>query len=70
MYAGMGLTMSESKTNYREVAEVEFKHVSRQLTELKERVNHLEVTVARGVMLLVANLVGVVISLAQQVMRG
>ena len=36
--------------------------------ELKERVDRLEGTLARGVLLLVANLIGVTITLAQQLL--
>ncbi len=63
--------MTNNETaSYREVAEVQFRHVSTQLNELKDRVDRLESTLTRGVMLLMANLVGVAVSLAQQVMRG
>lgn len=61
---------NKETASYREVAEVQFRHVSTQLNELKDRVDRLESTLTRGVMLLMANLVGVAVSLAQQVMRG
>lgn len=48
------------------VHELEFKNLHTDLSELKDRVQRLEATLARGVMLLVANLVGVVLTLAQQ----
>jgi len=48
---------------------VQFEHVRDDLSELKERVHRLESTLARGVMLLVANLVGVATMLAQQALR-
>ena len=50
----------------RRVHEVEVKILHDDLAELKDRVRRLETTLARGVMLLVANLVGVTLSLAQQ----
>jgi len=48
---------------------VQFKNFRDDMTELKDRVRRLEVTLARGVALLVANLVGVVMTLAQQLLR-
>lgn len=45
---------------------VQLEGVTGDLTELKQRVQRLETTLARGVMLLVANLVAVILSLAQQ----
>jgi hypothetical protein len=48
------------------VHEVQFAHLREDLGELKDRVSRLEATLARGVMLLVANLVGVALSLMQQ----
>ncbi len=52
------------------VYRLQFKNLGDDLTELKERVQRLEATLARGVMLLVANLVGMVMMLAQQAVRG
>lgn len=53
---------------YEKVYAVQFESVTRDLDELKERVGRLEVTLVRGVLLLVANLVGVVMMLAQQLL--
>ena len=60
--------MKESCTvcPYEMAYEVQFRNLTGDLEELKERVRRLESTLARGVMLLVANLVGVVLTLAQQ----
>ena len=44
---------------------VEMKALNNSLTDLKDRVTRLESTMARGMMLLVANLVGVIVTLAQ-----
>jgi hypothetical protein len=52
----------------REVNEVEFRLLDTKLRDLKERVEKLETAISRGLMLLVANLVGIVVGLAQQVM--
>lgn len=52
------------------VQDVKLANLSEDLRELKERVQRLEATLARGVMLLVANLVAVVITLFQQAMKG
>jgi hypothetical protein len=48
---------------------LQFQNLRDDLNELKERVGRLESTLARGVLLLVANLAGVVMMLAQQVIR-
>jgi hypothetical protein len=48
---------------------LQFQNLREDLRELKERVGRLESTLARGVMLLVANLVGVAITLAQQLLK-
>lgn len=47
------------------VHEVEFRLLHESLQEVKNRVTRVELTLARGVMLLVANLVGVVMSLVR-----
>ena len=52
----------------REVNEVEFRLLDTKLRDVKERVEKLETAMSRGLMLLVANLVGIVVGLAQQVM--
>lgn len=51
------------------VYEVQVNNLSEDLKELKDRVQRLEATLARGVLLLVANLAGVAVSLAQQLLR-
>ncbi|MCP4640207.1 MAG: hypothetical protein GY851_07235 [bacterium] len=51
---------------YERAYDVQFQSLTGALEELKNRVRCLESTLARGVLLLVANLVGVAISLAQQ----
>lgn len=57
-------------SGYEMVYRLQFENLGNDLTELKERVQRLEATLARGVLLLVANLVGVAMMLAQQVVRG
>ena len=52
------------------VYDVKLANLAEDLRELKDRVQRLESTLARGVMLLVANLVAVVITLLQQIMRS
>ena len=47
------------------VHEVEFRVLKESLDEVKVRVSGLESTLARGVILLVANLVGMVMTLAR-----
>ncbi len=55
---------------YEKMYSMQFDNLREDLKELKERVQRLESTLARGVLLLVANLVGVVMTLVQQVMRS
>lgn len=54
---------------YEMLYSVQFENLRNDMTELKDRVGRLETTLARGVALLVANLVGVVMTLAQQILR-
>ena len=54
---------------YERACAVQFESFRDDLRELKERVRRLETTIERGMMLLVANLVGIVITLAQQLVR-
>ena len=63
----MGPTCEECPQ--REVNEVEFRLIDTKLRDLKERVEKLETAMTRGLMLLVANLVGIVVSLAQQLLQ-
>ena len=55
---------------YEMAYEVQFQNVTGDLDELKERVKCLETTLARGVTLLVANLAGVALMLAQQLLHS
>ena len=48
---------------------LQFENMHEDLSDVKERVERLESTLARGMTLLVANLVGVVMMLAQQVVK-
>ena len=59
----------EETCRYERVHAVQFESFRDDLRELKERVRRLETTIERGVMLLVANLVGIVITLGQQLVR-
>jgi hypothetical protein len=53
---------------YSIVYEIQVNNLAEDIKELKARVQSLETTLARGVLLLVANLVAVVISLGQQLL--
>ena len=53
----------------REVHAVEYRLLESKLKDVKERVEKLETTMARGILLLVANLVGVVMTLAQEFLQ-
>ena len=52
--------------SYERVFDLQVGNVRGDLSELKERVGRLETTLARGVLVLVANLVGIVMMLAEQ----
>lgn len=52
------------------VNDVKLANLGDDLRELKDRVQRLETTLARGVTLLVANLVAVVVTLLQQIIRS
>ncbi|GMU91691.1 MAG: hypothetical protein AMXMBFR4_07490 [Candidatus Hydrogenedentota bacterium] len=52
------------------VFEVQAANLAEDLRELKQRVEKLETTLGRGVMLLLANLAGVVVTLAQQLLHA
>ena len=51
------------------VTELRLENLGDDLRELKDRVQRLETTLTRGVMLLIANLAAVVVTLAQQLIR-
>ena len=53
----------------RDVHAAEFRLLDGRLRDLKERVEKLESAMTRGLMLLVANLAGIVINLAQQALQ-
>lgn len=48
---------------------LQFENLARDINELKDRVRGLETTLSRGTMLLVANLVGVIMTLADRVLK-
>lgn len=56
-------------TAHERLYELQFENLNRDLNEVKDRVKSLEVALARGVMLLVANLAGVVTVLAEQILH-
>jgi hypothetical protein len=53
---------------YERVAAVEFRNLNADIEEVRDRVERLEAVLSRGINLLIANLVGVLLMLAQQVM--
>ena len=53
----------------RKAYEIQLGNLREDVMEVKERVQRLETTLARGVMLLIANLTAVTISLAQQLIQ-
>lgn len=64
------MVMDCERCAYRHAYEVQMNGVNDDLRELKQRVARLETTLARGVMLLVANLTAVIVSLVQQLMNA
>jgi len=59
---------NECRCDFKRFYEVETNGLREDLRELKERVSHLEATLARGVLLLVANLAGVIVTLARELL--
>ena len=57
-----------NECKYAAVYEVQMGTLREDLAELKARMDRLEALLSRGVLLLVANLTGVVIALAHQIM--
>ncbi len=53
---------------YEPLHAMQMSNVREDLRDVKERVRRLEGTLSRGVLLLVANLIGVTITLAQQLL--
>ena len=53
---------------YEPLHAMQMNNVREDIHEVKERVGRLEATLARGVLLLLANLIGVSITLAQQLL--
>jgi len=60
----------DTLTAYERLYELQFENLNRDLNEVKDRVKSLEAALARGVMLLVANLAGVVIMLVEQILNN
>lgn len=54
---------------YSMVHDVQMSNLAENIKELHLRVRNLETTLTRGVMLLVANLVAVIVSLGQQLLQ-
>ncbi|MCC6489010.1 MAG: hypothetical protein IT364_16035 [Candidatus Hydrogenedentes bacterium] len=54
---------------YNMVHDVQMNNLAEDIKELHLRVRSLETTLTRGVMLLVANLVAVIVSLGQQLLQ-
>lgn len=54
--------------SFQQVARVEFRNLAEDLRELKARVHDLERTLARGVMLLIANLAGLIVAIAKELL--
>ena len=53
----------------RETRDMEFRMLDGRLRDVKRRVERLETAVTRGLVLLVTNLAGIVLSLAQQALE-
>jgi hypothetical protein len=63
---GMDKKECSSRCAFERAAEVEFRALSESVRELKERMGRLEATLSRGTTILIANLAGMVITLARQ----
>jgi hypothetical protein len=58
------------KCRYEMAYTLQFQNLREDLGELKERVRRLEAILARGVMLLIGNLAGMIMMLAQQLFKS
>ncbi len=67
--ATVPVTAECSPCPYEMAYDVQFRKVEENLEDMRQRVRRLETVLARGVMLLIANLACVVGTLAQQLMR-
>jgi hypothetical protein len=56
----------EQSCRNEKIFNIQFLSLKEDLTELKERVDRLEQTLTRGLILLVANLAGVIVTLMRQ----
>jgi len=59
----------QESCRYEMVYTLQFQNLREDLGELKERVRRLEATLARGVLLLIGNLAGMIMMLAQQLFK-
>jgi len=66
----MDMNGSTEPCRYEKVYSMQFANLGEDLQELKERVARLEAVLARGVLLLVANLTGVVVMLVRQMVSS
>lgn len=57
---------SSESCQYEKAYAIQFQSLREDLSELKDRVRRLETVIARGIALLIANLIGIVITLAGQ----
>lgn len=57
------------RCSFERAAEVEFRGLAEDIHEIRDRVLRLEQTLARGVLLLLANLAGLAATLAQGMIR-
>lgn len=55
---------------YEQAYQLQFRHLERGMEDIKQRVNTLEQILARAILLLVANLAGVITLLARQVLHS
>ncbi|MCL4694376.1 MAG: hypothetical protein KJ060_17940 [Candidatus Hydrogenedentes bacterium] len=62
--------LSASQCPFGMVYEIQINNLAEDIRDLKARVDRLEAILTRGVVLLVANLVAVIISLGQQLLHA
>jgi hypothetical protein len=59
----------DDRCSFERAAEVEFRGLAEDIHEIRDRVMRLEQTLARGVLLLLANLAGLAATMAQGMLR-
>lgn len=64
------MTHENDPDHIQQIHKLEYRHLSTQVDDVKDRVTRLEVQLGRGILLLVANLAGVATTLAHALIQS